>query len=390
MNLDKVIYDKPTLEFSQAVAERRKNGGEIISFGLGEPDFKTPDYITEAMFKAINEGFTHYCDSQGLKELRERITKKSNEEHKLQVTSSEIAITPGIKSAAYSAMTSLLKPGDNVLLLTPCYVAYPAMIKMAEPESRILTLDLDQNFSLDLDKLKQIITENDIKLLIVNSPNNPTGAILSRDIIEEIVKLSMENNFYILSDEVYEKITYSEDLPVSFLEYPEIKDRLIVANGFSKSHAMTGWRLGYAIAPESICADISRIQFNTNTNVTTFIQKAACSIFDHKWTHLDEYNDLLKHRVEKFHKFIDQSSLLSGIKPKAGFFYLVNIKKTGMTSNEFASKLVKETGIATTPGLAFGENWDPYIRFSLAVEDEQIDRCIKLMSKFMRDNFEHE
>lgn len=386
MRFSDEIMAKPTKQFAEAVAKRRENGGNIISFGLGEPDFKTPEYIVDEMNKAISEGYTHYSNAQGILELRKLIAEAASKQYGVSFSADEVAVTPGIKSAAYSAMAAILQPGDKVGLCTPCYVAYPAMVKMAEPDAEIINIDMNKDYSLNMNELKRTI-EKGIKLLIVNSPNNPTGAMLKRQEIETIVELCEKHHVYILSDEVYDKIVFGNEHHVSFAEYPQVKDLLIIANGYSKSHAMTGWRLGYALAPKDICYKIGRIQFNTNTNVATFIQKAGCSIYEHEWNHIVEYTQKLQKRMKYFHDHINKIEKLSGIMPQGGFFYLVNISETGLTSNEFAAELVLETGIATTPGIAFGRNWDQYVRFSLAVSMEQIESGITLIENFMNKKF---
>lgn len=380
------ITKRPTKEFAEAVGRRRKCGKEIISFGLGEPDFKTPSYIVDAMFQAIQDGYTHYCDAQGLPELREKIAAHVKQEYGADYAVNEIAVTPGIKSAAYCALAAVLEPGDKVALCTPCYVAYPAMIKLAEPQAEIITIDLKPDYSFDMQRLEEVIAAG-VKCLVVNSPNNPTGAMLSKAEVEKMIELCLANDVYILSDEVYDKIIFGAEQHVSFCSYPQIKEKLILANGFSKSHAMTGWRLGYALAPADICYKIARIQFNTNTNVTTFIQKGACSIFEHPWDHIAEYAAQLKERMAFFHEKVNALPKLSGILPQGGFFYFVNISETGLTSNQFAARLVEQTGIATTPGIAFGDAWDSYIRFSLAVPLDHIRRAAELLETFMQENF---
>lgn len=376
------VMARPTKVFAEAVGRRRKEGKEILSFGLGEPDFKTPQYVIDSMFKAIEDGYTHYCDAQGLKELRELISNDISNHYGTSYYPNEIAITPGIKSAAYSSLAVILQPGDKVGLCTPCYVAYPAMIKLAEPTAEILEIDLNKDYSLNMSRLKEVIKMG-IKCLVVNSPNNPTGAMLTRNEVEEIIELCLKNNVYILSDEVYDRIVFSSNKHVSFAEYQQIKDKLILANGFSKSHAMTGWRLGYAAAPSDICSKIAKLQFNTNTNVPTFIQKGACSIYEHEWDHIVSYTEELEERMNYFHRSINEIDKLSGILPQGGFFYMLNIEQTGLTSNEFAARLVETTGIATTPGIAFGKNWDHYIRFSLAVPLESIIQAVELLKEFM-------
>lgn len=382
MKFSEEITARPTKLFAEAVSERKKMGENILSFGLGEPDFETPKYIVDATFKAIQSGYTHYSDAQGLLELRKLIAKAATKQYGVEFDSKEVAVTPGIKSAAYSAMAAILQPGDKVGLCTPCYVAYPAMIKVAEPQAEIIPIDLHKDYSFDMERLETVI-KSGIKILIVNSPNNPTGSIFTREEVEKIIDLCLKHSVYILSDEVYDRIVFSGNKHISFAEYDKIKNHLILANGYSKSHAMTGWRLGYVLAPEDICYKIGRLQFNTNTNVATFVQKGACSIYEHEWDHILNYTNELEERMVYFHNCINKINNLSGIFPKGGFFYMVNIEKTGMNSNEFCAKLVLETGIAITPGIAFGENWDHYVRFSLAVPQEQIKLGIELLEEFM-------
>ena len=374
----------PTKLFATGVSKRRQMGKNILSFGLGEPDFKTPDYIIDEMNKAISDGYTHYCNAQGLEELRELIAKQTTKDYGVCFDKNEVAIVPGIKSAVYSALAAILEPNDKVGLVVPCYVAYPAMIKMAEPTANIIEIDMNNDFSFNIKKIIDTI-DLGIKCLIINSPNNPTGAIINKDEMDIIVEHCIKKNVYILSDEVYDKIVFSNYRHHSFAEYESIKKLLILANGYSKSHAMTGWRLGYAIAPKEICYRISRIQFNTNTNTTTFIQKAACSIYSHDQNHIIEYTKELENRINYFPSQVNQINKLSGIAPKGGFFYFLDISKTGLSSNEFCYKLVIDTGIATTPGIAFGKNWDNYVRFSLAVPIEQIKQATVLLKKFMEE-----
>lgn len=371
----------PTKIFAQGVAERRKQGKEILSFGLGEPDFKTPEYIKDAMNQAIEDGYTNYCNAQGLEELRELIARQATEDYGVDYDMREVAIVPGIKSAVYSSLAAILQPNDKVGLVVPCYVAYPAMIKMAEPTAQIIEIDMNRDYTFNTDEICRVI-ESGIKCIIVNSPNNPTGAMLTKKEMDRIVKCCTENNVYLLSDEVYDKIVFSGGKHISFGIYPELKNLLILANGYSKSHAMTGWRLGYAIAPKDICYRISKIQFNTNTNTCTFIQKAACSIYTHDQNHIVEYTRKLEERIKYFDKEINTMNKVRGIAPKGGFFYFVDISQTHMTSNDFCAKLVIETGIATTPGIAFGSQWDSYVRFSLAVPKKQIEYAVPLLREF--------
>ena len=386
MHFSKEIGESLTYQFAQAAGEMKRQGREIISLGLGEPDFKTPDYVVDATVEALHNGFTHYSPSQGLPELRNKIAEFSTNHYGVQYDASQIIILPGIKAAVYDSLAAILEPFDEVINITPYYVSYVPMIKLAEPTAEIINVPVTRNFTLDMEKLKAAFNKN-TKVILVNSPNNPTGMMFSKAEVEEIIKLALENDTYIIADEVYETLSYEDNTFFSFGSYPEIKNRLILCNGFSKSYAMTGWRLGYAIGPNEIIRKMNKMQQHINTNTCTFIQKGAVSIFEHKPDHLKPYVEELKRRVDNFDKAVNGMKCLKGIRPKAGFFYFMDISETHMDSNSFCVKLLRDTGIATTPGLAFGHDWDDHVRVSLAVPMATLDRAIKLMSEFVKNNF---
>lgn len=381
MHFTKEIGESLTYKFAQAAKEMKEQGKEIISLGLGEPDFETPNYVKNATIEALNNGFTHYSPSQGLFELREYIAERASKEYLVKYEAAEVIILPGIKAAVYMALASILEPFDEVVMISPYYVSYPSMIKLAEPTSELVNVPLNKDFSLNIDKLKRAINKN-TKCILLNTPHNPTGTVFSKDEVESIINICIENDVYIISDEVYEKLVFSGIKHTSFGKYEEIKNKLIITNGYSKSYAMTGWRLGYAIGPKNIISRMNKIQQHVNTNTCTFIQKGACSIYENEPVHLKPYIKELETRSANFHKAVMKNSIFEGIAPKAGFFYFADISLTGLDSNTFCAKLLKETGIASTPGIAFGYDWDDYVRFSLAVSMETLDRAIILLSEF--------
>lgn len=383
MEWNEFLDKKPTALFSQAIGKRKELGKEIVSMGLGEPDLKTPQYIVESMFKAIEDGYTTYSSSQGLLELRKYIAEDLSKRVKVNYSPEEVVILPGIKAAIYFSLCSILSPNDEVIYCTPCYVSYPSQIMLAEPRAKLVPLSLKgEDFRFDIEEFKNCITPN-TKVLLLANPNNPTGNVYSKETIEEIIQICLQNNIYIISDEVYDKLLFNSDEFITFSNYQEIKENLIIVNGYSKSHAMTGWRLGYAIANKELVRKMSILNFNVNTNTTTFIQKAACSIYQHEWSHLDDYREKLNVRMNYFHSKVNGSDILSGFLPEAGFFYFVNIEKTGLTSNEFCARLVLEKGVAATPGIAFGDDWDHYVRFSLAVPFETIEYATESLLSFL-------
>ena len=381
MHFEKEVGESLTYKFAQAAGEMRAQGKEIISLGLGEPDFKTPDYVVEATMKAMQDGFTHYSATQGWPELRKLIAEDCNKNYGSAYTMNDVIVTPGIKSAVYFSLAAILEPGDEIILISPYYVSYPAMVKLAEPTAKIVNVTLAKDFTLDAEKLKAAFNKN-TKAILINTPNNPTGMVLSKEEVELVVKLAVENDAYIISDEVYEKLVYSGHKHTSFGLYQEIKDRLIICNGYSKSHAMTGWRLGYAIGAHDVIAKMNKLQQHINTNTCTFVQVGACSIYKNDPVHIKPYVDELEARINYFDTELNNLPYITGVKPKAGFFYFIDISAVGVDSNTFCADLLKKTGIASTPGVAFGPEWDDHVRFSIAVPMSTLERAVELMKGY--------
>lgn len=381
MHFEKEVGESLTYKFAQAAGEMRAQGKEIISLGLGEPDFKTPDYVVEATMKAMQDGFTHYSATQGWPELRKLIAEDCNKNYGSEYTINDVIVTPGIKSAVYFSLAAILEPSDEIILISPYYVSYPAMVKLAEPTAKIVNVTLAKDFTLDAEKLKAAFNKN-TKAILINTPNNPTGMVLSKEEVELIVKLAVENDAYIISDEVYEKLVYSGHKHTSFGLYQEIRDRLIICNGYSKSHAMTGWRLGYAIGAHDVIAKMNKLQQHINTNTCTFIQVGACSIYKNEPEHIKPYVDELEARINYFDTELNKLPYITGVKPKAGFFYFIDIGAVGVDSNTFCADLLKKTGIASTPGVAFGPEWDDHVRFSIAVPMSTLERAVELMKGY--------
>lgn len=382
MVFEKEVGESLTYKFAQAAQERRNAGEEIISLGLGEPDFKTPDYVVDATIKAMQGGFTHYSATQGWPELRTLIAEDCNRYYDSNYSLNDVIVTPGIKSAVYFSLAAILEPNDEIILISPYYVSYPAMVKLAEPTAKIVNVTLSKEFSLDEDKLKAAFNKN-TKAILINTPNNPTGMVLTKEEVELVVKLAVENDAYIVSDEVYEKLVYSRYKHTSFGLYQDIKDRLIICNGYSKSHAMTGWRLGYAIGANDVIAKMNKLQQHINTNTCTFVQVGACAIYKYEPIHISPYVAELEKRIEYFNTELNKLSYIKGVKPKAGFFCFVDISSTGVDSNTFCADLLKKTGIASTPGVAFGPEWDNYVRFSIAVPMATLERAVGLLQDYV-------
>ena len=381
MHFEKEVGESLTYKFAQAAGEMKAQGKEIISLGLGEPDFKTPDYVMEATMKAMQEGFTHYSATQGWPELRKLIAEDCNKNYGSDYTMNDVIVTPGIKSAVFFSLAAILEPGDEIILISPYYVSYPAMVKLAEPTAKIVNVTLRKDFTLDVEKLKAAFNPH-TRAILINTPNNPTGMVLSKEEVQLVVQLAQENDAYIISDEVYEKLVYSGYTHTSFGLHQEIKDRLIICNGYSKSHAMTGWRLGYAIGAHDVIARMNKLQQHINTNTCTFVQVGACSIYKNEPVHIKPYVADLEKRINFFDAELNKLPYITGVKPKAGFFCFIDISAAGVDSNTFCADLLKKTGIASTPGVAFGPEWDHYVRFSIAVPMATLERAVALLNNY--------
>ena len=378
------IKESLTLKFAESAAERSKRGLPIISLGLGEPEFKTPREIIDATIAVLNEKNSGYSSPMGLLSLRKKLAQKLRDENGIPADADNIIVTSGAKQAFQLMMMTLLQPGDEVIVLNPSFVSFIPQILIAEPSCKIIKIDVSKtDFSLPIEEIKNAVTEK-TKLLVLNTPNNPAGYMLKEKELRELFELAKEKDFFVLSDEIYEKLVFDNSTHFSIGSLEDQVSKVITINGFSKSHAMTGWRLGYACFPASMKSNLLKIQQHTNTNTTTFIQEAVDRAFDLDVKYLDDYNLLLKNRIGRYMEMVDRLEGVTAIAPTGGFFAFMNIANLGMDSNTFCSRLIEETGVATTPGIAFGDNWDDHVRISFAIEDEKVNLGLELMENFIK------
>ena len=376
MHFTKDVKEALNHKYSDMANEMKKRGEDVISLCVGEPDLKVPDYVIDGIYRAMKDGKTHYSNSQGILELREAIVNDLNKKYFCDYTSDEVIITPGVKPASYFALSCLLEPDDEAVIISPYYLSYPSNIALAEPRAKIVCVDLEDDLSLDIDKLDRAVNDR-TKCILVNSPNNPSGMMFSKEDVEKICDVAYKHpNTYIISDEVYDRLIYRGELHHSFLSEKKIKDRLVLVNGYSKSHAMTGFRLGYALANKKLIKKMSLFAQQTITNTSTPLQYGALEIYKHDWDHLVFYNDYLEKRMNYFHEEINKHPYFSGNLPRCSFYYWVDISKSNKKSIEFCDDLLKKVGVVATPGLTFGAKWDNYIRFSIASPMDVLERAI--------------
>ncbi len=353
-----------TMKISKLAGDMEEDGADIISLAVGEPDFDTPDFIIESAYQAMKDGFTHYTNSQGITELREAIAKKSREENDLDFSSENILVTP-TKQAIFMSVLAHLDDGAEVILSDPAWVSYKPIVKFADGIVRRAPVD-EHDFSLDPEVLKEKISSR-TKMIILNSPNNPTGKKLDKQDMKAIRDIAIDNDLLVITDEVYEKLVF-EGEHISLGSLDGMRDRTITVNGFSKAYAMTGWRLGWAACSEELLENIAKIQTHSITCATSFAQKAGLEALTNK-EKADEAIDHMvsryKERRELIVKRLNEIEGFSCSKPDSTFYTFPEFD-FDMDSMELSMHLLEDAKVATTPGSAFGDKGENHLRLSFA------------------------
>ena len=358
--------------------ELEAQGRSVVHFEIGEPDFNTPKNIVEAGIKALNNGFTHYAPAQGYLPFREAIADYAEKYKGIKTNPDEIVVVPGGKPIMFYTIMALVNKGDEVIYPNPGFPIYQSMINFVEGISVPLSIKEENNFRLDVNELKSKITPK-TKLIILNSPANPTGGVLTKGDIEAVADAIRGKGIYVLSDEIYERIVYSGSVK-SIAAIPDMKDWTIILDGFSKTYAMTGWRLGYGIMNKKV----TDLMINSNSCVATFTQVAGIEA-------LMGPQDAVKEMVEEFKRrreiIVDGLNSIKGIsckKPEGAFYAFPNITATGMTSKEIANYLLNTAGVATLSGASFGTCGEGYLRLSYATSIENIEKALERIEKALR------
>ncbi len=366
-----------------AAAQRLEAEGlDIVHLEIGEPDFDTPDNIIQSGKKALGKGYTHYNPSPGYSDLREHIAQEVSDTRSISVKSDNVVVTPGGKPIMFFVMLALINPGDEVLYPNPGFPIYESMINFVGGVPVPMRLHESKLFSIDVDEISNQITDK-TRLMIINSPNNPCGSVISEQDMSTLAELAIANDIVVLSDEIYIRFLY-EGSHISIASFPGMKDRTIILDGFSKSYAMTGWRIGYGIMPDELVEPISRLVTNSVSCTASFTQMAALEA-------LTGSQDGSYNMVEAFKSrrdvIVDGLNSISGIrclKPKGAFYVFPNIQDTGMNSKDFAERLLSQGGVAALAGEAFGEYGKGYLRFSFANSMDNIEKAIGRIDQFVR------
>jgi aspartate/methionine/tyrosine aminotransferase len=362
--------------------ELERRGRNIIHLEIGEPDFDTPDPIVRSGIEWLKKGATHYSPVPGVWDLRMAIAAHLSSQHPAQIDPRNILVTPGAKMMIFSIIQSVVDPSDEVICPDPSYPAYEAAIRMAGATPVRVKLDESKQFRFDLGELARQITPR-TKMIVINSPQNPTGGVLTLDDLKRIADLARKNDLLLLSDEIYSEIYYA-DRPASILDVPDILDRVFLVNGFSKIYAMTGWRLGYGVVPPDTFAAIDLFINNSVSSTATFTQRAALEAFT------PETDRATAQMVAEFRKrrdaFADGLNSIPGIrclKPNGAFYLFPNISEVGLSSDEFANRLLNEAGVAALPGTAFGNYGEGYLRFSFANSLTNLEAALERIRRFV-------
>jgi len=378
----KKIQPSTTMEIGTKAKEMIANGKDVIRFDVGEPDFDTPEHIKEEIKRALDEGHTHYTQAKGIPELREAISEKMKRDNGLDYDPErEILVTVGGKGALYKAVLAITNPGDEILLPDPRWVSYKAMVQLADGKAVMVPTKEEDEFKLMPETIKERITER-TRMMIINSPNNPTGSVLGKKDLEEIAEICIENDLIVISDEIYEKIIYNQPHH-SIASIDGMRKRTITINGFSKAYAMTGLRLGYACAPENIIKNMTKIQGQTVSHPTSIVQKAGVVALRGPQDCVFEMVSEYKKRRDVIVKRLNEIKGVSCIKPKGAFYAFPNFSVHDKNSSSFANRLLEGAKVAVIHGSAFGEHGEGFLRFSYATSMDNIEKGLDRIEKFL-------
>lgn len=374
------IAPSATLAIDAKAKQLRKEGKDVVIFGAGEPDFNTPENIKQAAKKAIDGNFTKYTPVGGIPELKKAIADKFKRDNNIDYDVSEILASCGGKHSLYNLAMAVLEKGDEAILPVPYWVSYEEMIKLAE--AKPVFCETDERFKLTADMVEEKITSK-TKMLILNTPSNPSGAIAEPDEIRKIAKLAIEHNFYVVSDEVYEHFVYGNNQHLSIASLgEEIKRLTILSNSVSKTYAMTGWRIGFTAGTKEIIKAMDNLQSHSTSNPTSIAQMAALEALSGPQDSVKLMVKAFDERRKFIHKRLNEIESISCVEPEGAFYAFPDISGTGMSSMEFASKMLDEALVAVVPGIAFGS--DKHIRLSYATSMHEIERGLDRMEKWLK------
>src|SRR6266496_1230094 len=371
-----------TLAIDAKAKQMKAEGQDVVGFGAGEPDFDTPQHIKDAAIQALDEGFTKYTPSSGIPELRQAIADKFQRENGLTYQPSQIIVSCGGKHSCYNVILATCQEGDEVIIPSPYWLSYPEMVKLAGANPVVLPTSDKTEFKLMPSQLRAALTPR-TRLLVLNSPSNPTGSVYTPEEIKAIGDICVEKGVLMMSDEIYEHLLYHGATHRSVASFsPAHYEHTIVVHGFAKAWSMTGWRLGFLAAPEPIAKAIDAIQSHSTSNPTSFAQKGAVAALTGPQNHLKEWlAEFDRRRAFAWNK-LNTIPGISCVNAKGAFYLFPNISKTGLNSTDFCARLLEAEKVAAVPGIAFGA--DDYIRISYATSMANIEKGLERIERFVR------
>jgi aspartate aminotransferase len=359
-------------------------GRDIVHLEIGEPDFDTPANIVDAGVKALKGGWTHYGPSAGLPALRKAIAEDVSRSRKINVTPEEVVVVPGGKPIIFFTMLALVDEGDEVIFPNPGFPIYESMVNFLGAKAVPIQLREEMDFSLDVDELKSLITDK-TKLIILNSPHNPTGGILTEKDIRGIAAAIGDRDIMVLSDEIYSRLVF-EGKHFSIMSLDGWKDRTILLDGFSKTYAMTGWRMGYGVMRADLATHVARLQVNATSCTASFTQMAGVEALQGSQASVEAMCEEFQRRRDVFVAGLNKVKGFSCRVPKGAFYVFPNITKTGWTSKKLADAMLEEAGVACLSGTAFGQYGEGYLRFSVANSIENINKALERINGWTSKN----
>ncbi|MBI4394621.1 MAG: pyridoxal phosphate-dependent aminotransferase [Candidatus Omnitrophica bacterium] len=385
MNLARRIQNiTPSLTLAiEAKAKRLKQEGvDIISFSAGEPDFDTPQPIKQSAIDSLNQGFTKYTPASGILELRKAISEKLSQENHLTYSPEQIVVSCGAKHAIYNTLQVLINEGDEVIIPSPYWLSFPEMVSLAGGKSVILKTEFEAGYLPSPAQLEKLVTKK-TKVLILNSPSNPTGAVMSRDLLRQIGEIAKAHSFFILSDEIYEKLIFDgkEHCSIGSLD-SELLNLTITVGGASKAYAMTGWRLGFSASPKPIAEACGSLQSHSTSNPTSFAQAGYLEALKSGEPEVKKMRVAFEKRRDLMYRLVSDIPKLKPFKPSGAFYLFVNIHQTRLSSLQFSDRLLDESKVAVVPGIAFGD--DHAIRMSFAVSEQLIESGLARIREWLK------
>jgi aspartate aminotransferase len=359
----------------------KAEGIDVCGFGAGEPDFDTPEHIKAAAMAALDGGFTKYTPSSGVPELRQAIADKFKADNGIDYKPSQIIVSCGAKHSCYNAILATCQPGDEVIIPAPYWLSYPEMVRLAGADPVFVQTREENGWKMTSDEFQDAMTPR-TKMVIINSPGNPTGSMYTREELSAIVEVANDEEILIMSDEIYEKLIYDNAEHVSVASLPGAVGLTITINGFSKAYAMTGWRLGYLAAPEPIAKAIDAIQSHSTSNPCSFAQKGGLAALKGDQQAVSDMRDEFDMRRQYMCNRLANLAGVSLVKPQGAFYVLVNISNLSLTSQNFSDRLLSKHHVAVVPGVAFGD--DRTIRLSYATSMDVIKKGLDRFEEFCR------